>query len=37
VDRDITCILLTQRAMTDPTAPAVFTDFFTGAYAAIRG
>jgi CubicO group peptidase (beta-lactamase class C family) len=36
VDRDITCILLTQRAMTDPTPPATFTDFFNGAYAALR-
>jgi CubicO group peptidase (beta-lactamase class C family) len=34
--RDITCILLTQRAMTDPTPPPVFTDFFERAYAALR-
>ena len=28
-------ILLTQRLMTSPVPPAVFSDFFTGAYQAI--
>jgi CubicO group peptidase (beta-lactamase class C family) len=35
LDRDITCILLTQRAITDPSAPPIVTDFFDHAYAAI--
>jgi CubicO group peptidase (beta-lactamase class C family) len=35
LDRDLTGILFTQRAMTSPEPPAVFTDFWTAAYAAI--
>jgi CubicO group peptidase (beta-lactamase class C family) len=35
VDRDITGILFTQRAMTSPQAPEVFVDFWNSAYGAI--
>jgi len=34
--RGLTGILLTQRAMTSPQPPAVFTDFWDGAYGAIK-
>jgi CubicO group peptidase (beta-lactamase class C family) len=35
-DRDLTCLLLTTRAMTSPEAPAHFTDFWDAADAAMR-
>ena len=35
-DRDITGILFTQRAMTSPQPPEVFTDFWHAAYQAIE-
>jgi CubicO group peptidase (beta-lactamase class C family) len=35
VDRDLTGILLTQRAMTSPAPPEVFVDFWNCAYGAI--
>ena len=34
--RGLTCILLTQREMTSPEPPALFTDFYDAAYAAIE-
>lgn len=34
-DADLTCILLTQRAMTSPEPPEAFVDFFEHAYAAV--
>jgi CubicO group peptidase (beta-lactamase class C family) len=36
IDRDITGIPFTQRAMTSPQPPEVFTDFWNGAYQSIR-
>ena len=36
VDRDITGILFTQRAMTSPEPPETFVDFWTYAYGAIE-
>lgn len=36
IDRDITGILFTQRTMTSPQPPEVFTDFWNGAYQAIE-
>ena len=36
-ERDLTLVLLTQRAMTSPELPAVFEDFLRGAYAAVGG
>lgn len=36
VDRDLTGILLTQRAMTSPQPPLALTDFWAGAYRAIE-
>jgi hypothetical protein len=35
--RDVTGILLTQRALTSPEPPALFTDFWTAAYGATLG
>jgi CubicO group peptidase (beta-lactamase class C family) len=35
VERDLTGILFTQRAMTSPEPPEVFTDFWDCAYGAI--
>jgi CubicO group peptidase (beta-lactamase class C family) len=34
--RGLTCILLSQRAMTSPEPPPLFTDFYGAAYAAIE-
>jgi CubicO group peptidase (beta-lactamase class C family) len=36
LDRDLTGILFTQRAMTSPEPPAAFVDFWQAAYAAIE-
>jgi hypothetical protein len=35
VDRDLTGILFTQRAMTSPQPPEVFVDFWDCAYGAL--
>jgi len=35
--RDLTTILLTQRAMTSPEPPPLFVDFWDAAYAAREG
>ena len=35
VERDLTCILFTQRAMTSPEPPEIFIDFFDGAHRAL--
>jgi hypothetical protein len=36
LDRDLTGILLTQRAMTSPQPPQLFVDCRRGAYASAR-
>jgi len=37
LERDLTGILFTQRAMTSPEPPQVFIDFWNCAYQAIEG